>query len=679
MYKQPKQATHVRAKMRWGIAAIFALLFIAVAFDAPQAFNKGVDGINNVVHLGIPHVPVKPFRLGLDLRGGAQLVYQADLKDIPFADQGQAVNGVRDVIERRVNSIGVSEPQVQTTKSGENYRLLVELPGVHDVNDAINLIGETPILEFREQNTEPPRQLTQEEQKQLDAYNADAKKRAQDALKALRSGKSFEDVVKQYSEDETGRNNGGYLGFINIENADEVVYDWAKSHRQGETSGVLEAGNGFVIAQRGREQDGPVQVTASHIVVCYLGARNCDNATLTKDQARAKADELFAQANADNFAQLAIDNSTDLISGPNGGDLGTFGKGDVFTKEFEDAVFSAKVGEIIGPVETELGFHIIYKRGEEPTKEYEVSRILVRTQSPEDILPQFDPWKVTGLSGKQLDRAEVVTDQQTGAVQVSLQFDAEGTKLFEDITRRNLSKPVAIFLDGDAISVPTVQSIISGGQAVITGSFTIPEARLLAQRLNTGALPVPIELVSQQTIGPSLGAASLAKSLRAGTIGLLLVMVFLTLYYRLPGLLASLALGLYIALTLAIFKLIGATLTLSGITGLILSIGMAVDANILIFERLKEELRIGKSLKTAVNEGFARAWTSIYDGNVATIITAALLLAMGVSFVKGFAFTLIIGTLLSMFTAVTVTRVLLQMVVSWFGDKKSFLFLGSKE
>ena len=663
--------------MRWGIAAIFGLLLVAAAFDAPQVFNKGIDAVNNVAHLGIPHVPNRPFRLGFDLLGAAQLISQAALKDIPFADQGEAVNGVRDVIERRVNSIGVSEPQVQTTKSGENYRLLVELPGVNDVNDAINLIGETPILEFREQNTEPPRQLTSEEQKQLDAYNADAKKRAQDALKALRSGKSFEDVVNQYSEDQLSRNNGGYLGFINLENADSTIYEWAKSHKQGEMSGVLETGEGFVIAKRGGEQDGPVQVTASHILLCYLGARSCD-ATMTKAEARAKADELFTQANADNFADLAKENSTDQISGPNGGDLGTFGRG-AMIKEFEEAVFAAKAGEIIGPVETPLGFHIIYKRGEEITKEYEISHVVVRTQSPEDILPEFNPWKVTGLSGKQLDRAEVVTDPQTGAVQVSLQFDSEGTKLFEDITRRNLGQPVAIFLDGDAISVPTVQSIISGGQAVITGSFTIPEARLLAQRLNTGALPVPIELVSQQTIGPTLGAVSLAKSLRAGTIGLLLVMVFLTLYYRLPGFLASLALGLYIALTLAIFKLIGATLTLSGITGLILSIGMAVDANILIFERLKEELRIGKSLKTAVNEGFARAWTSIYDGNVATIITAALLLAMGVSFVKGFAFTLIIGTLLSMFTAVTVTRVLLQVVVSWFGDKKSFLFLGSKE
>ena len=205
--------------MRWGIAAIFGLLLVAAAFDAPQVFNKGIDAVNNVAHFGIPHVPNRPFRLGLDLRGGAQLIYQADLKDIPFADQGEAVNGVRDVIERRVNSIGVSEPQVQTTKSGENYRLLVELPGVNDVNDAINLIGETPILEFREQNTEPPRQLTSEEQKQLDAYNADAKKRAQDALKALRSGKSFEDVVNQYSEDQLSRNNGGYVGFINLENA----------------------------------------------------------------------------------------------------------------------------------------------------------------------------------------------------------------------------------------------------------------------------------------------------------------------------------------------------------------------------------------------------------------------------------------------------------------------------
>ena len=202
------------------------------------------------------------------------------------------------------------------------------------------------------------------------------------------------------------------------------------------------------------------------------------------------------------------------------------------------------------------------------------------------------------------------------------------------------------------------------------------EARLLAQRLNTGALPVPIELISQQAIGASLGAESLQKSLKAGFIAIVLVMLFMIFYYRLPGVLATLSLTLYISLVLAVFKGIGVTLTLAGIAGFILSIGMAVDANILIFERVKEELKAGKSLKAAVEEGFLRAWTSIRDGNISTLITCVLLVGFGSSFVQGFAATLSIGVLLSMFSAITITRAFLRFVVPWFSRYGSWLFLG---
>ena len=235
--------------------------------------------------------------------------------------------------------------------------------------------------------------------------------------------------------------------------------------------------------------------------------------------------------------------------------------------------------------------------------------------------------------------------------------------MFEEITSRNVDKIVGIFLDKQPISLPRVQQAITGGQAVITGTFDVQEAKLLAQRLNAGALPVPINLVSQQTVGASLGEIAIQRSLRAGLYGFALVALFMILYYRLPGLIAIVALLMYVAFVLAIFKLWPVTLTLAGIAGFILSIGMAVDANILIFERLKEELRLGKSLPQAMQAGFERAWTSIRDSNVSSLITCVILSWFGTSMVKGFALTLAIGIVVSMFSAITVTRTFLRMII----------------
>jgi len=224
---------------------------------------------------------------------------------------------------------------------------------------------------------------------------------------------------------------------------------------------------------------------------------------------------------------------------------------------------------------------------------------------------------------------------------------------------------LAIFLDGQPISIPRVNEPILSGQAVISGSFTLQDAKLLAQRLNAGALPVPIELISQTTVGATLGNDSVQKSLVAGFWGLILVAIFMILYYRLPGLLAVKALLIYTVIILALFKLIPVTLTLAGIAGFILSIGMAVDANVLIFERLKEELRAGRDLTTAVEQGFRRAWSSIRDSNISSLITCAILFWFGSSIIKGFALTLAIGTLVSMFSAITITRQVLRLIAKW--------------
>ena len=670
-----KTQAQIRSKIRWGIFGIFALLLVASSYNAPHVANKVLSKIESVAHVGIPLLPEKEFSLGLDLQGGAHLVYQADVTNIASNERGAAVEGGRDVIERRVNGLGIGEPNVQTTKVGDDYRIIVELPGVSDVNEAINMIGETPILEFKEQNNEPPRELTKEEEKSIKDFNDDVKKRANNALQKLKKGDSFATVATEFSEDAVTRNNAGLLGWVSpIKNSE--FYEWATTNEEGAISqAVLDVGDSYAILKRGIAEKTDSYVSASHILICYLGAQSCDNPKYTKEEAFEKAKEIFTKANATNFAALAREHSTETGADQTGGDLGSFGRG-AMVPQFEKAVFDAKFGEIVGPVETQFGYHIIYKKPDQ-TSEFKIFAITFDKQTPTDILPPAEPWKTTGLSGKQLERAEVVTDPNSGAIQVSLLFDDEGKKLFADLTERHIGEPIAIFLDGAPISIPTVQTAIRDGRAVITGDSDLAEARLLSQRLNAGALPVPVELISQQAIGATLGKASLEKSLKAGIYGVALVMIFMLLYYRLPGLLSVISLSVYIALTLAIFKLIGVTLTLAGIAGFILSIGMAVDANVLIFERLKEELRDGKSLKASVEEGFVRAWSSIRDGNVSTLITCIILIGFGSSFVKGFAVTLFIGILLSMFSAITITRVMLRFVVPWFSEYGNKLFVGA--
>ncbi len=270
----------------------------------------------------------------------------------------------------------------------------------------------------------------------------------------------------------------------------------------------------------------------------------------------------------------------------------------------------------------------------------------------------------TGLTGKLLQKSTLEFDQTTGQPQVSLQFNSEGDALFAKITRENVGRRLAIFLDGDVKSMPLIREEIKGGNAVISGGFVgssgIKEARLLVDNLNLGALPIAIQLISTQTVGASLGHDAVDASVKAGWIAFLIVALFLILLYRLPGLLAVVALAIYTVINLALFKLIPVTLTAAGIAAFILSVGMAVDANILIFERTKEELKRGRELGDAIEEGFKRAWTSIRDSNISSMITAIILyMFSSTSVVKGFALVFFIGVLVSMFTAITGTRTLL--------------------
>ena len=273
-------------------------------------------------------------------------------------------------------------------------------------------------------------------------------------------------------------------------------------------------------------------------------------------------------------------------------------------------------------------------------------------------------WVSTGLTGQDLSKSILSTDQ-TGQWVVSLEFNAEGAKKFADLTKALVGQQMAIFFDGELQSAPRVNEAIYGGKAQITGGdsgFAYEEAERMVNLLNAGALPVPAKIVEENTVGPTLGADSIAKSQKAGIIGLSTVMVFMLLFYHVPGLIANIALIIYSVILFALFKTIPVTLTLAGIAGFILSIGMAVDANILIFERTKEELRAGRNLFTAINSGFDRAFTSIFDSNMTTIITCTILYLLGTSVVKGFALTLAIGVIVSMFTAITVTKNFMHLI-----------------
>ncbi len=425
------------------------ILWINLPVDIPIKFNTLGQKIDYTIRPPVlnftwgERIVYKDFKaqLGLDLKGGSSIVFEADTKNVKSEDLEDALNSARDIIERRVNMFGVSEPQIRTIKTGDAYRIAVDLPGVQDVSEAVNLIGQTAQLHFK-------------------------------------------------------------------------------------------------------ELPGPV------------------------DPAEATMTPLFI-----------------LLS------------------------------------------------------------------------------KETGLTGKHVKKARVDFNPQTGEPQVALDFSPEGAKLFAEVTKRNLGNPVGIFIDEYIISAPTVQSVITEGNAVISGSFSIDEAKELTIAINSGALPLPIKLVEQRNIGPSLGAAEVDRSVTAGIVGLIMVMLFMILYYGRLGFIACLGLVCYGLISSAIFRAVPIVLTLPGVAGFVLSIGMAVDSNILIFERIKEEQRKGKSFDSAIRLGFGRAIDAIKDANITTLLVAFILFnplnwefLPQFGLVRGFALTLAIGVATSLFTGIFITR-----------------------
>lgn len=414
----------------------------------PVVIDRVIGGEKWSLHLGSFNFQKDiSFRKGLDLAGGTSVTLQAQMKDIPEAQREDALDSAKTVIENRVNLFGVSEPVVQTAKVNGDYRILVDLPGVTDVNQALSLIGQTAKLTFWEE---------------------------------------------------------GASGSAKLSSESASLYPY----------GVL---------------------------------------------------QLF---------------------------------------------------------------------GDKATQ--------------------------TNLTGADLKSAAVSFDTNTGNPQVQLNFTGDGAKKFADITERNIGKIVAIALDQIVVEAPRVNEAITTGNAVISGQgFTVETAKQLQINLNAGALPVSLKVLSQQAIGATLGQQSLEKSLFAGVLGFFVIVIFMSVLYGRLGIIASVALILYTLITLSLFRLVPVTLTLAGIAGFILSIGIAVDANILIFERMREEIRAGRSREIALDLGFARAWSSIRDSNIASLITCSVLYYFGTGIVKGFALTLALGVLVSMFSAITVTRTLL--------------------
>ncbi|MEI6650365.1 MAG: protein translocase subunit SecD [Candidatus Moraniibacteriota bacterium] len=553
-------------KIRWQFAGVLGLALISGLLAYPKVFSyapfPSVASLEQKLKLN----------LGLDLQGGIHLEYAADTSQVPVGKKAEALQAALSVVERRVNAFGVGESVIQLSKSGSEDRIIVELPGVKDIEEAKKMLKETPFLEFRESNeAEISGQIAQQ--------NDASKKQAQDVLARALSGEDFAKLASTYSQDPGSKDKGGDLDFV---------------------------------------------------------------------------------------------------------------KKGMFVPEFDAVIFKDdfKAGTVYPElVESQFGWHIIKKietRGEGDTLEVHTAHILFPKESI-DMVPDAYKYKTTGLSGKNLKSAAVdYQGQGFGKPQVAIQFDDEGAKLFADITKRNVGKPLAIFLDGTVVSAPTVQNAILDGRAVITGNFTLEETKQLVQRLNEGALPVPITLVGQQSIDASLGEGALRQSVFAGLIGLLAVSIFMVLYYRFLGLGAVFAVLVYSAMLLAIFRLsdftpFPITLTLSGIAGFILSIGIAVDANVLIFERTREELSYGKSVHKSLEEGFNRAWPSIRDGHVSTLITTVVLTMLGTGFVKGFAVILALGVLLSLFTAVVLVRTWLRFVVGDWAETRQAILVAPKK
>ncbi|MFA7278429.1 MAG: protein translocase subunit SecF, partial [Candidatus Gracilibacteria bacterium] len=503
-------------------------------------------------------------------------------------------------------------------------------------------------------------------------------------------------------------------------NAGEVTKDLvtADGNYTIDESGQTQKQDGVYIVkllEKGQAVKNKKEVSVEHILISYKEAADkagLKNITRTEDEAKKLIADLKTKATSqDEFEKLAKENSDDASNKSEGGKLKEPVTTDAgYVQEFKDAALKLNAaGETSDVVKTEFGYHLIRAldvKSDVKEDQVKLQKIFVSTMP--------DPWKTTELTGEHFVHADVQVSQ-IGEPYVSIQFNEKGGQLFEEITGRNVQKPIAIFVGGTMISSPNVSEKISGGKAQISGNFTFDSANELSRNLNTGAIPAPISLTGQHTIGSTLGADALHKSINAGIIGLVALAIAMVLYYRLPGLIAIGALSIYTILLLfliksalpiaaalmialvvfgvLVYKILNnndpgwekfisfclsvvvliflasllqspIVLTLAGIAGVILSIGMAVDANILIFERIREEIGEGHTLSASIEHGFDRAWSSIRDSNFSSLITCSILFYFGSSLIRGFALNLAAGILISMFSAITLTRTFLRIAAT---------------
>lgn len=668
-----------------------------------MALFMGIVDLPDSVKAKFPDFPVinwiknQKVTLGLDLQGGTQLDYRIDLRsaeqrnsdddssnDVKIND---IINGVESTIERRVNNLGVAEPQIYTSNIAGEDHIIVELAGIKDIEEAKKIVGKTIQLEFKEPKKEADPNEKADVQAEADKILQEAIKPEADFVKVgeasqtsdnkiafVKGATSYISELPAHYKDVFPQLSVGQVYDKTIEGGGEYVINADNQVSEKKSVKIVQ-----LVSKEQKEKVNKTEekATASHILISYAGAqRAAETVTRTKEEAKALADQVAAElkTNPDNFTTKANELTDDPSGKTNGGDLGSFGRGQM-TKVFEDTAFAMNVGQISDAVETEFGYHIIKVTGKEAATENTVTEdFFTYNEIAFDTTP--DPWKATGLDGSHFKYASV-SYTQIGTPQVNIMFDNEGATMFEDITGRLSGQQLAIFVGGELISAPSVNEKISGGNAVITGDFTLQRALQLANDLNTGAIDAPIILSGQYTISATLGENALQVSLFAGIIGLIILALFMIIYYRLLGLLAIIALCIYSIIIIFILKTTPMVMTLAGIAGIILSIGMAVDANILIFERTKEELNDGKNFTASIQAGFERAWSSIRDSNVSSLITCVILWFFGNSMIRGFATMLALGILVSMFTAINVTRKFINTLIGTRASKSDFL-MGTK-
>lgn len=643
--------------------------------------------------------------LGLDLQGGSQLDYKIDLSNVDEADEDQIVNGILEVINERVNRLGVSEPNIYLSNVGSERHVIVELAGVKDLDEAKSQVGKTIQLEFKTESEATENENLDVVRENAETFKLELQSGEFSEIAQLEAKADPDKVIYDsfdtplYEDQITGDNVIEALKELEV---GEFTFDYFE-----DTLGlsiveeriVQKEGLTFVKLnskeELEREKVTPREVTLRTLLIPFEGATE-SSSTLSRDEAIQRGAEIIGEITTNESSLESYSSEFALNS-----DL----LGDAI--ELEQIKPSLEtVDELYEvSVETEYGIVLVEAESIEEEKEETVNEVAYTFETLVfSTLP--DPWESTGLNGSMFERADVVFNDSLAPI-VSISFNAEGGKMFSDITEANIGKRLAIFVGGKLVSSPNLSQKISGGEAIITGNFDLAEAQELARDLNTGAIPAPIVLVGQYTIGASLGQAALMSSLKAGALGLVLLGLYMIAYYRFAGVLANIALFIYSILLVFVIKvtlpmwlalIVGfviycvtlgkiyaseekmvektlsfvvstfalffisfllsapVVLTLAGVAGIVLSIGMAVDANVLIFERIKEEIRAGRNYKKAVEEGFDKAWSSIRDSNFSSLITCGILYSFGSSIIRGFALNLAAGILISMFTAITVTR-----------------------